>query len=74
MTAMTKNFSGNTILPPRPLSREEMDDDTFNAMLQRGYEEALAGLSRPAEEVFAELFERLKKSEKYERNKERGKL
>lgn len=40
---------------PAPLTREEMDDATFNAIMQRGLDEAKAGNGRPASEVIANL-------------------
>ena len=52
---LTKSIPFPLALPPRPLAREEMDDETFHAMMKRGLEEAQAGDSRPAAEVFAEL-------------------
>lgn len=40
---------------PAPLSREEMDDATYNAIMQRGLDEAKTGKGRPASEVIANL-------------------
>ena len=40
---------------PAPLTREEMDDATFNAIMQRGLDEVKAGKGRPASEVIANL-------------------
>ena len=40
---------------PAPLTREEMDNATFNAIMQRGLDEAKAGKGRPASEVIANL-------------------
>ena len=40
---------------PAPLTREEMDDATFNGIMQRGLDEAKAGKGRPASEVIANL-------------------
>ena len=40
---------------PAPLTHEEMDDATFNAIMQRGLDEAKAGKGRPASEVIANL-------------------
>ena len=40
---------------PAPLTREEMDDATFNAIMQRGLDEAKSGKGRPASEVIANL-------------------
>lgn len=52
---LTRSIPFPLALPSPPLSREEMDDATFHAMMQKGYEQARADDSRPAEEVFAEL-------------------
>lgn len=40
---------------PAPLTREQMDDATFNATMQRGLDEAKAGKGRPASEVISNL-------------------
>ena len=40
---------------PAPLTREEMDDATFNAIIHRGLDEAKSGKGRPASEVIANL-------------------
>lgn len=52
---LTRSIPFPLALPKPPLSREEMDDETFYAVMERGLEEARAGVSRPAAEVFAEL-------------------
>lgn len=52
---LTRSIPFPLALPRPPLSREEMDDETFYAVMREGYEQAKAGDSRPAAEVFAEL-------------------
>lgn len=52
---LTKSIPFSLALPSRPLSREEMDEEAFEAMMREGYEQAKAGDSFPAAEVFAEL-------------------
>ena len=52
---LTKGIPFPLVLPSRPLSRKEMGEEAFEAMLMRGYEQSKAGLARPMEEVFAEL-------------------
>ena len=52
---MTRSIPFPLSVPVMPISRDEMDDKGFHAVIKRGYEEAKAGLSRPADEVFAEL-------------------
>lgn len=51
---MTQSIPFNVSIPA-PLSREEMDKDTFNAVMQRGLDEAKAGKGQPAAEVMARL-------------------
>ena len=46
-------------MPGGPLARDEMDDATFNAMMQTGLEQAKANRSRPVAEVFSELRQEL---------------
>lgn len=46
-------------IPDKPVSLEEMDDKTFNAMLEEGYRQALNGETRPASEVFADIRKRI---------------
>ena len=38
-----------------PLALDEMDPETFHAMLQQGFDEAKAGLGLPLEEAFDQL-------------------
>ena len=40
---------------PAPLARDEMDEVTFNAIMQRGIDEAKAGKGRPADAVISDL-------------------
>ena len=40
---------------PRPKARDEMTDEEFEAMIERGLEDVRQGRGRPAKEVFAEL-------------------
>lgn len=50
---MTRSIPFSLSLPGAPMSRDEMDDATFNAMMERGLREAKAGLSRPIGEAFS---------------------
>lgn len=52
---MTKSIPFPVAMPKLPLSRDEMDDAAFAAVMQNGYEQAKNDQSRPAKEVFAEL-------------------
>jgi len=56
---VTRGIPFSVTLPARPLSREEMDDETFNAIMQEGLAQAMSDDSLPAAEVFAELRHRL---------------
>ena len=40
---------------PRPKARDEMTDEEFDAMIERGLEDVRCGRVTPIEEVFAEL-------------------
>lgn len=42
-------------VPPVPVARDEMDEATFHAMMERGLNEAKADKSRAASDVFADL-------------------
>ena len=44
-----------------PIARDEMDDAAFHNMMERGMQEAKAGKSRSASEVFAELRREIQK-------------
>ena len=52
---MTRSIPFSLTLPREPISIEEMDEKTFNTMMEKGYQQALNGESRPMEEVFADI-------------------
>lgn len=52
---LTRSIPFPLSLPAAPAARDEMDEDAFNAMMRDGLEEAQAGRSRPAADVFSEL-------------------
>jgi hypothetical protein len=52
---MTRSIPFSLSLPREPISIEEMDEDTFNAMMEQGYQQALNGESRPIGEAFADI-------------------
>lgn len=56
---MTRSIPFSLAMPGSPLARDEMDDATFNAMMQTGLEQAKANRSRPVAEVFSELRQEL---------------
>ena len=47
--------TANVSVRVEPSIKEEMDDATFNAIMQRGLDEAKAGKGHPASEVIASL-------------------
>ncbi|MEA4902300.1 type II toxin-antitoxin system RelB/DinJ family antitoxin [Desulfitobacterium sp.] len=51
---MTKSIPFSLSIPTAPMAIDEMDA-TFNAIMQKGLDEAKADRSRPASEVFSEL-------------------
>jgi DNA-damage-inducible protein J len=52
---MTRSIPFPLSIPGAPMARDEMDSAVFNAMMQRGLDEAKADNSRPASDVFSEL-------------------
>ena len=52
---MTRSIPFTLSIPSAPQSRDEMDDETFNAIMQRGMDDVKAGRIRPAADVFADL-------------------
>ena len=52
---MTRSIPFTLSIPSAPLSRDEMDDETFNTIMQRGMDDVKAGRTRPAADVFADL-------------------
>lgn len=56
---MTKSIPFALAIPSAPIARDEMDTDSFNAMMQTGLDQAKANQSRPAESVFSDLRQEL---------------
>ena len=56
---LTKSIPFSLALPSRPLCREGMDGEAFEAMIMKGYEQSKAGLARPMDEVFDEILRRI---------------
>lgn len=52
---MTQSIPFPLAIPTIPMARDEMDDAAFNAMMARGLDEAKAGESRMASDVFTDL-------------------
>ncbi|MEG0689086.1 MAG: type II toxin-antitoxin system RelB/DinJ family antitoxin [Hungatella sp.] len=52
---MTKSIPFTLSISSVPTARDEMNTTAFNAMMQKGFDDAKADRSRPAADVFAEL-------------------
>ena len=52
---ITRNIPFSPSLPAVPVTRDEMDEAAFHAMMARGMNEAKADKSRAASDVFADL-------------------
>ena len=52
---MTRSIPFSLAVPAVPVARDEMDEDSFNAIMARGMSEAKADKSRAASDVFADL-------------------
>lgn len=51
----TKSIPFSISLTSKPVTREEMDQEEFDTIMQKGLNEAKADQSRPVAEVFEEL-------------------
>nr|WP_276538652.1 type II toxin-antitoxin system RelB/DinJ family antitoxin [Dehalobacterium formicoaceticum] len=52
---MTKSIPFSLSIPTAPMALDEMDAATFDAIMQKGLDEAKADRSRPVSEVFSGL-------------------
>lgn len=52
---MTKSIPFSLSISGTPITRDELDDAAFDAMMLAGLDEAKAGRSQPASEVLAAL-------------------
>lgn len=52
---MTRSIPFSLSVPKVPVARDELNDATFSAMMERGLKEAKADQSRLASDVFADL-------------------
>ena len=56
---MTKGIPFSLSIPREPFAIDEMDSQTFNAMMEEGYRQALNGEAKPISEVFEEIRKKL---------------
>ena len=56
---MTKSIPFSLSIPREPLAIDEMDEQTFNTMMEKGYQQALNGETKPIKEAFSEIREKL---------------
>lgn len=52
---MTKSIPFALSIPKYPMSLDEMDKTTFDAMMTEGYNDAIEGRTKPIEEAFSEI-------------------
>lgn len=52
---LTRSIPFSLALPREPIALEEMDEKTFDAMMEQGYQQAVNGESRPIGEAFADI-------------------
>ena len=56
---MTKSIPFSLSIPMSPIARDEMDDNYFNAIMEKGYQQAIHGESRSVTESFEEIRKKL---------------
>jgi len=56
---LTKSIPFSLSIPREPLAIDEMDEQAFDAMMEKGYQQALNGETKPVKEAFAEIKENL---------------
>lgn len=56
---MTKSIPFSLSIPREPFAIDEMDSQTFNAMMEEGYRQALKGEAKPISEVFEKIRKKL---------------
>ena len=56
---LTRSIPFPIALPAAPLARDEMDEATFNTIMQKGLDDIAAGRTIPLEEAFDRLMEGL---------------
>ena len=58
---MTKSIPFSISIPQYPIALDEMDKDTFNAMMEEGYRDVVEGRTKPLDEAFEEIRKTRKK-------------
>ena len=56
---MTKSIPFSLSIPREPFAIDEMDSQTFNAMMEEGYRQALNGEAKSISEVFEKIRKKL---------------
>ena len=56
---MTQSIPFSLSIPKVPVIREEMDEQTFNAMMEKGYQQAINGETLSADAAFDEIRKKL---------------
>lgn len=56
---VTKSIPFSLYIPKEQFAIDEMDSQTFNAMMEEGYRQALNGEAKPISEVFEEIRKKL---------------
>ena len=52
---MTRSIPFSLSIPSEPVALDEMDETEFNAMMEKGYQQAVSGDAKPVKEAFAEI-------------------
>lgn len=56
---MTKSIPFSLSIPREPIALDKMDEESFYAMMEKGYEQAMNGETTSVEEAFNEIRKRL---------------
>lgn len=59
LVGVTKSIPFSLSIPKEQFAIDEMDSQTFNAMMEEGYRQALNGEAKPISEVFEEIRKKL---------------
>ena len=56
---LTKSIPFSLSIPQEPITLNQMDQEAFDAMLEKGYQEAIGGKTVPAAEAFYDIKKKL---------------